>query len=288
MVYRLLASVALCLIVSSFAGCGGNGNEPSAETARQLQASLDRYETYLQRNSSKLLHWADTIVLKVDEGSFPKAGSRYAAARVPYGHLDPAAQAFVSLNARIDALESEISPDKFGGFHELEKAIFWEESTAGMTPVAQQLGVDIEELQRRLVSADLPPAQIISGATKVLQGILVNEIWGTAEPYAHADLTDIAAKVEGIDAAFKAAQPLLAEQDPKLTKQIEDQLQTVYAKVGQYGILAREPEQARDQEPGISFVVYDQITQEERWKLAQPIRSLARLFSLAEAELDDS
>lgn len=280
------AGVALGLLVVSLAsGCGSGA---SAETSPQSQSALSEYKAYLNKNSAKLLHWADTIALKINEGSFSMAASRYAAARVPYGHITPAAQLFGSLNAHINALESEVTPDEYGGFHLIEKTIFWEEGTIGMIPVAKQLRLDIEELQRRLDSADLQPSQALAGANKVLDGMLTNEVWGNAEPWSHADLTDIAAKVEGVDAAFAAAKPALAEKAPDLVARIEAQLRKLFAKVGKYGILAREPDQAREQEPGISFVVYDQLTQKERWDLAQPIKVLAGLFSEAEGELPAS
>jgi iron uptake system component EfeO len=285
-VRRLPAGVALGLLVVSLAsGCGSGA---SAETSQQSQGALTEYQAYLNKNSAKLLHWAETIVLKVKEGSFPKAASRYAAARVPYGHVAPAAQLFGPLNARIDALESEVPPDKFGGFRLIEKTIFWEKTTISLGPVAKQLRLDVEELQRRLDSADIQPAQALTGANKVLDGMLTNEVWGNAEPWSHIDLTDIAAKAEGVNAAFAAAKPALADKDPELVARIEAQLRELFAKVGEYGTLAREPEQARDREPGISFVVYDQIPQKERWELAQPLKVLAGLLSQAEAQLTAS
>lgn len=279
---HLLAGLGFALIAAGLVSCGGGSNSSAAADSRELQASLSHYETYLQKNSAKLLHWAETIVLKVEEGETGKAGSRYAAARVPYGHVAPAALLFDSLNRRIDGLEKDVPPGEFGGFHELERAIFGEEDTAGMTQVARQLRIDIEELQQKIDSAKLEPPQILAAANEVLEGILENEIWGKGEPWAHGDLSEMAAKAEGIDAAFEAVQPLVAESDPELAKRIEASLRAVFSKVGEYGILAREPEQARDREPGISFVVYDQLTQEKRWELAEPLKALAR--SLVEAE----
>jgi iron uptake system component EfeO len=284
---RLLAGIASSLLAAFLVtGCGSGTTGPSSQANRQLQASLSHYKTYLQKNSAKLSHWADTIVLKVGEGSFARAGSRYAAARVPYGHLAPEAQLFGNLNAKIDALEKEVLPDDFGGFHELEKTIFWEKETTGMSPVAKQLRINVEELGHQIDSADLQPRQILEGADRTLEGVLANEIWGAAEPWAHLDLVDIAAKVEGVDAALKGTMPILTEENPAFATRIEDQLQKTFVNLRAYGILANEPEQARDQEPGISFVVYDQVTQEERWQLAQPIKGLAALLLKAKTELD--
>jgi iron uptake system component EfeO len=281
---RLLVGIALVLLVICFAGGCGSGS--NGEDSEQSQAAIAKYKDFLNKSSAKLLHWAETIGLKVKDREFPEAGSRYAAARVPYGHVAPAAvQLFGPLNTRIDPLEREVPPDEYGGFHLIEKTVFWEETTISLGPVAKQLRLNIEELGRRLDAADIQPSQAIAGANKVLEGMTTNEVWGNAEPWSHTDLTDIAAKVEGVDAAFAAAKPALADKDQELATRIEAQLHKLFAKVGEYGTLAREPEQSRPQEPGIAFVVYDQLTQEERWDLAELIETLSAMFAEAEAEL---
>jgi iron uptake system component EfeO len=280
--------VALGLAAASLVGCGEGDSGPSPETSRQLRASLSQYDTYLEKNSAKLVHWAGTIVLKVKEGAATKAASRYAAARVPYGHVAPAAQIFPALNTRIDALETDVPAERFGGFHRIEQAIFRDETTTGMTPVAKQLRIDLEALQRRIDASDLQPAQIVQGAGRVLEQALISEIPGKAERYSGTGLTAIAAQTEGVDAALEAVKPLLAEENPELLTGIEAELRKLYAQVEQYGTLAREPVQARAQEPGISFVVYSELSPEAIRELARPIESLAELVGEAEAELGGS
>jgi iron uptake system component EfeO len=282
---RILASVAVSLLMVGAFGCGGNG---SNEASQREQAAQARYRTYLQKNAQKLTHWADTLTLKIAGGENSKAGSRYAAARVPYGHLAPAAENFARLNRRISGLEPEVPPGEFGGFHELEKAIFWEKTSSEMKAVARRLRLDVEELGSRLDSAELSSGEIVAGAIAVLRGVQANEVWGEGEPWAHCDFTDIAAKIEGVDAAYQAVLPQLEEQDPDLAKQIEAQLRKAYTEVGENGIFAREPEQARAREPGISFVVYDQVTQEERWELGELVTALTDLMARAGDEFGGS
>lgn len=139
---------AILGLAAFLVGCGGGDDGPSAKTGRQLQASLAEYETYLEKNAAKLLHWTETIVLKVDEGSVPKAQSRYAASRIPYGRIDPVAD-----------LGQELP-----GFREIEAGIFGRESIAGLIPVAKQLRVDVGDLQQQLVSSSFSADQSIEGA----------------------------------------------------------------------------------------------------------------------------
>ena len=172
-----------------------------------MRASLAEYHAYLQENAEKLTHWAGTIVLKAKEGSAPKAQSRFAAAQVPRGHVDPAAQ---QLDDAVDE-----------GFGRIEKAIFGEESTAGTVATAKQLRAGAEALQQQLDAADPPPARIIAGAGEVLAGVLGSDLTGQAEPYSDTELTVVAAKLEGVDAAIAAAKPLLKEEDPELLAKYE-------------------------------------------------------------------
>mgnify|MGYP005814152371 CR=1 FL=1 len=198
-----ILSLAIFLI-----GCGGGDDGPSAETSRQLRESLARYETYLQKNGDKLLHWTETIVLKVDEGSVPKAQSRYAASRIPYGRIDPVAD-----------LGRELA-----GYAEIEAGIFGKESVAGLAPVARQLRVDVEGLQGQLAGADYRPSQIVAGANEVLAEVLEDELPGRSEPNSGTTLTTVAAQTEGVEAALRAIEPLLAEADPELLARIEARL----------------------------------------------------------------
>ena len=255
----------------SFAGCGGNGG-PSAETRHQLQASLAKYEAYLQENAEKLTHWAGTIVLKVKEGSAGKAQSRFAAAQVPRGHIDPAAQ------------QSDGSIDE--GFLHLEKTFFEEERTAGTLSEAKQLRADIEALQRQLEETKVGPAQIAAGARQVLDDVADSDLTGEAQPYAEGELSVVAAKIEGVGAAIAAVKPLLREEDPELLTEVEASFDKALAEIGQYGILASAPEQTRPQEPGIAFIVFDGIGQGEINELIQAIETLAEQLVQAESKLD--
>jgi iron uptake system component EfeO len=252
----------------------------------QGKAALAKYRSYLEGNAAGLTHWAAAMVAKIDEGAVTKAESRYAAARVPYGHLEPAARMFGDLNSRIDEFEEGSAPAGFGGLHRLEKAFFAETTTAGVSKVAKDLLSDVMDLQRRLGTIELSPGRIIGGANEVLDAVSNSTLAGEEERYSHIDLVDVAANLEGLEAAFQAVQPSLAEEDPGLEAEIEAQFKASYAGIGKYGILARDPEQARDREPGISFVIYDELSEQEVGAISKKMDALAELFLRLEDELN--
>jgi iron uptake system component EfeO len=264
---KAVTGVVLATVAIVLAGCGGDSG-PSAETARALRKSLAEHHAYLQANAEKLTHWTGTIILKVKEGAVTKAQSRFAAAQVPRGHIDPAAQ---HLDNAVD-----------DGFRQIEAAIFGRESTAGMLATARQLHADAETVQQQLAAADPTPRQIVAGARQVLEESVNSDLNGEALPYSNAELTVVAAKVEGAGAAIEAVKPLLAEEDPDLLRRLEARLDAAYEELGEYGTLAREPEQSRPQEPGIAFVVFSELDQTAIDEVAKPIDALAQ--QLAEAE----
>ncbi len=271
---------ALLLFSLLATSCGATAQ--SKVESPQSRAAITKYRSYLKDNSAELTHWALAIAAKVREDAVTKAESRYAAARVPYGHVEPAARLFRNLNSQIDGTGTGDAV----GFHRLEKAFFAKSTTAGMHGVAMGLLANVKALQRRLGMADLKPARIIGGASELLDEVSTSTVAGEEERYAHIDLVDIAADLEGLNAAFEAVEPLIVEGDPDLATEMEGQFRQSYAKVGEYGILAENPEQARDREPGISFVVYSELSEDEVHEIAQGIDALAELFSRAQDEID--
>lgn len=280
--YAALAASLLLLAISSFA-CGSGSDAPDSSSP-QSKAAVAKYHVYLDQNSKKLTHWAETILFKMEGGEINKAGSRYAASRIPLGRIRPAAELIEPLNAQIDSTDEE-TPPKGTGFNELEHGIFLKRSPPILEPLARRVLADVRELRQRLAAAPLRPAEIVKGANERLAGIIGNALVGKEEPLAANDLVDVAAGLEGLEAAVKAVEPVLKEADPDLVKELQAQFKKAYVEVGEWGIFAKEPEQQRDQEPGISFVVYNEFSDEQISKFSKPVEALAPLLEQAEEEL---
>jgi iron uptake system EfeUOB component EfeO/EfeM len=282
----VLLCTAFAFLLLFVPACGSQGSAASDPPSPQSEAAIAKYGIYLEKNDAKLVHWAKTLVAKLEEGTVKKAQSRYSAARVPFGHIAPILVLFPDLDSRIDGHEGGAA--RFTGFHRLEKALFLTHVPPGSIQVAKQLLAGVEDWQRRMRSAQLRTGDIAKGADRLIHTISSGGIAGNEEPYSHIDLTDMAAETEGLEAAFEALKPALAEEGPKLTKAIEDRFERVYAEVGEWGVLAHDPEQIRAQEPGVSFVLYNYLSQAVVNKIASQIRALADLFSQAQAQLDGS
>lgn len=261
--------------------CPGGDNERGtltvsgklqAESSPQVEEAIARYRDYLERNTAKLVASTAPFVAAVEAGDVEEAKALYASARVPYERIEPVAESFGGLDPRIDARENDVPAKEWSGFHPIEKALWVEGTTDGMSPVAKQLQADVEELRDKVKTVDLQAVQIANGANELLGEVSASKITGEEERYSHIDLVDFEANVEGAEAAFEAVEPLLSAEDPKLAKEIEAQFEEVYASLKPY-------------RRGDGFVSYTELTQADTRKLAQQIDVLAELLSQVPAQI---
>jgi iron uptake system component EfeO len=236
------------------------------ESSPQVEEAISQYRDYLEKNTAALVSATEPFVAAVETGEVEQAKSLYAPARIPYEKIEPVAESFGDLDPRIDARENDVPKSEWEGFHVLEQALWVEDTTAGMTPVAKQLLADVEELQAKVKTVELQAVQIANGANELLGEVSASKITGEEERYSHTDLVDFEANVEGSEAAFEAVQPLVEEKDPKLVEEIEAGFKDVYASLEPY-------------RKGEGFVSYTELTKADTRKLAQKIDALAENLS---------
>ena len=164
--------------------------------------------------------------------------------------------------------------NQFSGFHEIEQALWANDTTAGMTPVAKQLLADVEELQKKSKGLQLQAAQIANGASALLDEVSATKISGEEERYSHVDLVDFQANVDGSEAAFEAVKPLLEEKDPKLADEISKRFADVNKALDAY----------RDNEGG-GFVLYTELSGDDTKQLSQAVDALAEPLSQVAAQI---
>ena len=243
-----------------------------AANGPEVEAAITQYRDYLEKNTAELVAETEPFVTAVISGEVDEAKTLYAAARIPYERIEPVAESFGELDPRIDARENDVPAKDFGGFHRIEQALWVENTTEGMTPVAKQLLADVEELQRKVRTVSLQAVQIANGANELLGEVSASKITGEEERYSHIDLVDFEANVEGAEAAFEAVEPLLSKKDPKLAKEIEASFEDVYASLKPY-------------RRGSGFVSYTELTKADTRKLAQEIDALAEELSRVPAQI---
>jgi iron uptake system component EfeO len=236
------------------------------------QAASDQYRRYLVDQTALLVDRTQAFVKAVLFGDVEQAKSLYAETRMPYERVEPVAESFGGLDPEIDGREDTVPPNGFVGFHRIEKAL-WEENTAkGVRFVSTDLLADVKRLRALVFSIALSPGQIANGANELLTEVSSSKITGEEERYSHTDLWDFEANVQGSKAAFDAVNPMLKQVDPALSKEIEQRFADVEA--------ALEPYRR-----GNGFVLYGELTEQDKRKLSQSIDALAEPLSQVAAKI---
>ncbi len=275
---RLPLRAALCAAIATllalFAVACGSSDETTTTDEKQTtqapnpqaEAAVADYREYLEQNTAELVAKTKPFVAAVVAGDVAEAKKLYPAARIPYERIEPVAKAFGDLDPRIDAREDGVPADEWGGFHRIEKALWVEDTTRGMAPVAEQLQADVEELDEKVKTVELDAVQIANGANELLAEVSGSKITGEEERYSHIDLVDFEANVEGSLAAFESVKPLLDPVDADLSGEIEADFKAVFNSLQPY---RREN----------GFVSYTTLTDSDTRTLAREIDILAEELS---------
>lgn len=280
-----LCVAAACLLALFVAACGSSDDETTDTTATAAakskpaspreKAAVAQYRNYLEENTAELVAKTKPFVAAVVAGNVAEAKDLYPAARIPYERIEPVAGSFGDLDPRIDAREDGVPAEEWGGFHRIEKALWVEDTTKGMAPVAKQLQADVEELNEKVKTVDLDAVEIAVGANELLAEVSGSKITGEEERYSHIDLVDFEANVEGSLAAFEAVKPLLDSSDADLSGEIEADFKMVFNSLQPY----RRAE---------GFVLYTDLTKADTRKLSIKIDTLAEKLSQVPAQIDSA
>ena len=241
------------------------GNTAEAELTRAMRA----YRSYVETESAALLPATRTFAAAVRSGDIDEAKRLFPVARTHYETIEPVAESFGDLDPEIDARVNDVAAGaRWTGFHRIEKALWQDGTTKGMTPYADKLVADVTRLATLVRTADLQGAQIANGAVELLGEVANSKITGEEDRYSHTDLADFEANVAGVDAAVTALTPAMTKVDPTLQARVRTQLAAVKAALDQF--------RTKD-----GFVAYTEATvpPAKRRELTSQVNTLAETLS---------
>jgi len=249
--------------------------ELKTKKSPEIDKAISDYKEYIQENSEELVELTKPFVAAVIAGEIAKAKQLYPEPRIRYERIEPVAESFGNLDPEIDARANDVKPSEFGGFHRIEKALWEEDTTKGMKPVAEGLQKNVDELEE-LIKGDvkIQAVEIANGANELLTEVSTSKITGEEERYSHIDLVDFLANVEGSQVAFEAIKPLIEKKQPKLVKEVAADYEAVYAALKPY---------ETSKWPG--FVLYTALNKSDTRKLAQVIDALAEKSAQIPAQI---
>ncbi len=243
----------------------GQTGDPAAQ-----QAAVATYLTYVQQQADEGVVRAQQFADAVNAGDVARAQSLFAWAREPYEAIEPIAESFGDLDPLIDAREGDVPPETWTGFHRIEQALWVDQSTAGMGPIADQLVTDMTTLRDSIPTVELEPAQIANGAVELLNEVSASKITGEEDRYSHTDLADFDANVAGAKAAFDSVVPLLAADEAELVTTINDRFTALDAALAVYAVPGG---------PANGYVLYTDLTTAQTAELSAAVDALAEPLS---------
>jgi iron uptake system component EfeO len=230
------------------------------------QAAVDQYRSYLEAQSATLVTATKAFTDAVDSGNLEQAKALYAPSRVAYESIEPVAETFGDLDPKIDAREGDVPKKDWGGYHYIEKQLWVDGTTDGLTSYTKALNDNVTTLQNLVKDVELQPGAIANGAVELLNEVSASKITGEEERYSHTDLVDFEANVQGSKAAFDAVKPILEKKNPTLAADIEAKFAAVDTALAPY-------------KSGTTFVLYTDLTKDDTKALAQAIDALAEPLS---------
>lgn len=255
------------------------------QAALLQQAAVD-YATYVDNQIEFLLPPVQELVAAVKAGNVKSAQAAYAKARPFYERIEPVAESFPDLDASIDLRVGDVEAGTpWTGFHPIEKALFQAKSTKGLNPLADQLLVDIKDLQTKAKALSVAtvanngkgyqPFEIANGASGLLDEVLKSKITGEEEAYSRIDLLDFEANVEGSLQAFATLEPALDEIDPTLVPKISAKFDALSTVLAGY----------RDTKAVGGWVAYPDLTASDKKKLTDALLAVQEPLSAISAKI---
>lgn len=254
---------------------------PTAESEAKAKARpsmvafvgpLSEYRVYLATQGSALIRAVQALNQALAAGDLAQARSLYLPARAAYQRIAPAAQRLAELdnaiNARADYYEKREQDPGFGGFHRIEYALFQQNSTEGLAPVAEKLATDVTALRQQLLAQSLAPEQLVGIVARNMRSLAQIRTNGEEERYSHSDLNGFASNLEGTRKVIDLLRPLLSKSAAELPTKLDSATAAL-----------------EQQLTALNGVAYDQVDAAQRQQIADKARALADLLDTIDPAL---
>ncbi|MFD2333000.1 iron uptake system protein EfeO [Cohnella sp. GCM10020058] len=250
-----------------------NAKPSTASSSELLKEAVKKYQQYVVDQTNKLTDQTQAFVDAVKAGDIDKSKAEYVKARVYYESIEPIAESFGDLDPKIDARLADVDdPSTWTGFHEIEKALWVDNSLAGQDKFADQLIADVKSLQAEVQKLQLDPKTVVAGAMELLNEAATSKITGEEELYSHIDLVDLASNVDGSKTVYLSIIPALNESNVELADKLDQAFQDMekalsgFIKDGQY-------------------VAYTELTTDQIRDISDRLSALSELMSQTAAIL---
>ncbi|CAG9001712.1 MAG: Iron uptake system component EfeO [Candidatus Celerinatantimonas neptuna] len=236
----------------------------------QFVEPMTEYKIYTIEQVRELVKDTKAFTDAIRHGQLARAKALYAPARIHYERIEPVAELFSDLDSSIDAraddYEKGADDPKFTGFHRLEKGLWVDDSTRGLSGYADRLDHDVQDLQTRLTKMTFPPSDVVDGAAGLIEEVASSKISGEEDRYSHTDLSDFQANVDGSKTIVDLLRPLLKKDNAAFLNKVDRNFKVVDTILAKY-------------RTADGFETYDKLTKADRKALQGPVTVLAEELS---------
>lgn len=270
----------------------GVGQAAFAVTGEALQTSPEdaavvaQYIAYVKTQTEELVPAVEEFVTAYKAGDDEEAKRLFPIVRINYERIEPTAEQFGDLDPKIDYRKPGADEEgiPFTGFHRIEMDLWNDAAVANgdypgdpdLTPLTpeqraelgDQLVADVTELKEKVAAPDfdLTLADITEGAKGLLDEVSApdGKLPGEENEFAHTDLYDFYANVEGSYVAFDTVRELAVANDAAdLVDDLDARFADMFALLDTYGSY------------DAGFVFYDTVDDAQRAELAAKLNALS-------------
>lgn len=263
----------------------GDAVQVDADQEEAIAAAVASYTAYTKDQAAQLVPAVEEFVAAYLAGDDDAARALFAPTRVNYERIEPTAAQFGDLDPAIDYRKpgAEAEGLDFTGFHRIEMDLWIDQARvnypdetidaldqAGREEVGNKLVADVQELYD-LVHADdfeLTISDITNGAIGLLDEVSApdGKLPGEENEFAHTDLSDFYANVEGAEVAYLAVRSIAeaaGADGEALVGELDEQFAAMKSLLEIYG----------SYEAG--FADYSTVGQDERNELGAQLNALS-------------
>jgi iron uptake system component EfeO len=203
----------------------------------RVTASVRSYEAYLRAQAAALPARVRPFTDAVRAGNLAAAKKNYAASRAGWERIQSVAILLPRFDRQLDAEADDFASTRdpaWTGWHRLEHILWTQNSTAGAAPYADRLDHDLGNLNRAVATLTITPKIMADSIERLAEEAIAQKLPGAEDRYSRTDLADLAGNLQGIEAGYAAARPVLVVRNAELTRQLERQLTAVDRTLGKY------------------------------------------------------
>lgn len=195
-----------------------------------LAAAGAAYRDYVVTEAAALRDTTAEFVAAVAGRQIPAAQALYPRARSHWERIQIAADQVGDLGGAIDGQGVGLNPgERFTGFHRLERDLWLDGPQPDTDAIAEKLLADVTLLADRAATVEFGGEDLCDDAKDLIDLAVVTALPGFENRWADTDVADLAARVEGSQAAAEALRPLLTHIDPALQAALDRRYAAAFA-----------------------------------------------------------